>query len=83
MQRHMYLNIVKQAMMDVLETVNLIYLRHKRSMLDYAVWYQENMQSTSTYEDFITLVAAHCIVHANLIAPDVDWTQEMVQFQRI
>lgn len=67
-----------QACQDVLACVNAIFHRHGRSLLDYAVWYRERHPEEDTYSQYITKITAHCIVHADLLAPNVAW--ELVLF---
>ena len=65
---------VVKASTDVMACVDKILFTHRRGVLDYAFWYRENHKELDTYADYITLVASHCIVHCEFLAPSVTWT---------
>ena len=71
-------NVVEQAVKDVIATIDKIGIHHKRAVLDYAVWYREKHQEMTTYAEYITWVACCAIVHVNFMAPNVSW--EVVKF---
>jgi hypothetical protein len=64
---------VIQACKEMLHTVGLFLENHGRAILDYAVWYRENHSEEDTYAQYITKIAAHCVVHSNFMAPSVQW----------
>lgn len=66
-------NIVVQAAKDVLTCINQIGARHRRSLVEYAIWFREHFQNMDTYELYITRIACHCLVHEDFLAPDVTW----------
>jgi hypothetical protein len=72
------LNRIEQGCMDVLRCLGQISNVHKRSMLEYAVWYRENYQNPSTYGEFITLVTCHCIVSNDFMA--LNFHRTVVEF---
>ena len=65
-------NVLKYAAVDVFTCVEQIVQRHRRSVLDYAIMHRERNKHT-TYEEYIHLVACHCLVHSNFHAPNVDF----------
>lgn len=69
---------VMQACRDIFTTIDMILTQHGRGMLDYAVWYRERHHERDTYADMITRVACNCIVHADMLAPQITW--EVVRF---
>ena len=69
---------IMQAIVDIFITINAILVKHQRGVLDYAIWYRERAGDADTYSKYITLVACHCIVHANLLVPTITW--ERVEF---
>jgi hypothetical protein len=73
MTRTQKVKMMTQACRDVMACLDLIGKRYARCILDYAVWYRERHQERSTYSQYITLVCAHCIVHADFLAPNVAW----------
>ena len=65
--------------MDIMRHLDQIFTAHKRSVLDYAVWYREKKhKDADTYAHFIQLVTCHCIVHADFLAPGI--TYDVVPF---
>jgi hypothetical protein len=68
---------VKYATRDVFICAEQIIFRHRRSLLDYCVYHRER-GDLSKYEGYIHLVACHCLVHSNFLAPTVQF--EMVEF---
>ena len=67
------LNIITRAIADVFDGINRIYNEHGRGMLDYAVWHRENLPQEDDYGSQIMKISAHCIVHSDLMAPNVIW----------
>lgn len=68
-------NLVLQGVFDVLESINRIFQQQGRGMFDYAVWHKENKAHEDTYGRYIMLIACHCIVHSNFMAPNVSWNE--------
>ncbi|CAM9998072.1 unnamed protein product, partial [Ectocarpus fasciculatus] len=68
------LNCVEHGCRDFVTCLGQIGTVHQRSMLEYAVWYRELHVNPATYEQFITLMTCHCIVHNDFMAPNVLWT---------
>ena len=64
---------VIRASEDIMRCLNLILSTHGRGVLDYAVWYREKHASYETYGKLITTLTCHCIVHADFLAPSVQW----------
>ena len=71
-------NAVLQASKDIMACLDKIGHHYRRSVLDYAVWYQERHAEEDTYCQYITRRTCHCIVHSDFTAPDVSW--DLVQF---
>ena len=71
---------VKQACVDIVCCINEFVVKFKGSVLGYATWYCEHHHEKDTYENYITLLAAHFIVHCNFTAPNVNWEREMIRF---
>lgn len=69
---------VTQAVKDVMTCLDQIGREHKRSMLEYAVWYREKHGEENTYSEFVIRLTCHCIVHSDFLAPNVTW--QLVQF---
>ena len=67
-----------QAVCDIMAHMDRIWRKYKRSVLDYAVFFRERHQAADTYEEYMSLVTCHCIVHADFLSPDVAW--EVVPF---
>ncbi|GLC50420.1 hypothetical protein PLESTB_000377500 [Pleodorina starrii] len=66
------LNIIKYATMEVFVCVEQIIRKYRRSVLEYAMYHRERGKH-DTYEQYIHLVACHCLTHANFLAPSVDY----------
>jgi hypothetical protein len=66
--------IIKYAVRDVFICAEEIIKQHRRSVLDYAIFHRE-LGRQSTYEEYIHLVACHCLVHSNFHAPSVNFPQ--------
>ena len=64
------LNIIKCATVEVSVCAEEIITKYRRSLLDYAIHHRE-LGRLSTYEDYIHLVACHCLVHSEFLAPNV------------
>lgn len=64
------INILKYATMDVFTCAEQIITKHRRSVLDYAIHHRE-LNQQATYQEYIHLVACHCLVHSNFHAPNV------------
>jgi hypothetical protein len=73
-------NAAVQGCKDVMGCLDKIAKHYKRSVLDYAVWYRERRprRDDEGYSQFITLLICHLIVHADFLAPNVQW--ELVEF---
>ena len=77
----MQVNIVKQAVIDVMRTIEKIVSIHGSGVVDYAVWYRERPTEIRDYSDAITHVACNKIVRIKFMAPSVTWA--LVQFKHI
>ena len=66
------LNIIETASINILECLDLIGLVHQRSVIDYCVWYREN-HDEDTYQQAITKLTSHCVVHTDFMAPNISW----------
>ena len=64
------LNILKYATTEVFQCAEAIITKYRRSLLDYAIHHREQGLH-STYEQYIHLVACHCLVHSKFLAPNV------------
>lgn len=62
--------MLKYAMIDVFICAEEIIKVHGRSLLDYCIFHQE-LEKDKTYEQYIHLVACHCLVHSNFLAPGI------------
>lgn len=67
------LHVILHAARDVLTTIDMIYDAHGRGIVDYCIWYREAHESVETYAKYITVVACHCVVHSELLAPQITW----------
>lgn len=67
------LQVILQAARDVLTTIDLFYHVHGRGIVDYCIWYREAHESVETYAKYVTIVACHCVVHSELLAPQITW----------
>ena len=68
------LNIIESASINMLECLNLIGLVHQRSIIDYCVWYSKHYHTKEdTYQQVITKLASHCVIHTSLTAPNITW----------
>jgi len=74
------INAVVRASKDILECLNLIGQIHKRAILDYCVWYREYTPGAGDYSEMITKLTCHSVVHADFMAPCVQW--QLVEFPR-
>jgi len=71
---------VYQATADVFRTIDLIASKHRRSLLEYAIWFKHAARvDMGTYRDYITTLACDAIIECNLMAPNVNY--EDVRFQ--
>ncbi len=70
-------NVLIYAMTDVFVCAEQIISAYKRSLLDYCIYFRE-LSKDSTYEEYIHLVACHCLVYSNYLAPGVKY--EAVEF---
>ena len=68
--REQITNMLKYATVNVFECADQIMLQNRRCILDYAIFHRERGKQT-TYEEYIHLVACHCIVHSNFHAPNI------------
>lgn len=66
---------VFQACKDIMFCLDKIARKHRRSVLDYAVWFREMRLDESTYSQYITRRTCHSVVHSDFIAPDVKWEE--------
>ena len=62
------INILKYACVDVFICAEEIIVSHRRSLLDYCIYHRER-EIADTYERYIHLVACHCLVQSNYLAP--------------
>ena len=65
-------NILVYAAIDVFVCAEEIILTHRRSLLDYCIYHREKNQC-DTYENYIHLVACHCLVHSNYFSPGIHY----------
>ena len=73
-------NLLVYAMIDVFLCAEDIIITYKRSLLDYCIFHLER-GICNTYEEYIDLVACHCLVHSNFIAPGITYIP--VEFLKI
>jgi len=66
------INMLRYAMIEVFICAEQIILSHKRSLLDYCIYFREK-ELCDTYEHYIHLVACHCLVHSNYFAPGIQY----------
>lgn len=66
------INMLKYAVVDVFNCAEEIIRKYRRSVLDYAIHHRE-LGKHSTYEEYVHLVACHCLVHSNFHAPNLDF----------
>lgn len=66
------LNILKYGVLEVFTCAEQIILKYRRSVLDYAIFHREQGKK-STYEEYIHLMACHCLTHANFHAPSIHY----------
>ena len=62
-------NVLKYACYEVFLCAEEIINTHRRSLLDYCIYFREKNSQIDTYEMYIHLVACHCLVHCNFFAP--------------
>lgn len=79
MTQYQKLNCVEQGCRDIIICLEQIGSTHRRSMMEYAVWYRELHQGPTDYSAYITLQTCQSIVHNNFMAPNVTWA--LVQFE--
>jgi hypothetical protein len=77
-------NMLKYATVNVFECAEQIMMQNRRCILDYAIVNLERGKQT-TYEEYIHLVACHCLVHClvhcpNVTFPLVDFCDDEQQF---
>lgn len=72
------LNIITKGVQDIMSCVDKIVTKQQRSVLDYAVRYNDWHLPCETYVDFITFRACECIMHSRFLAPNILW--ELVRF---
>jgi hypothetical protein len=82
--REQITNILKYATMSVFICTEEILKEHRRCVLDYAIFHRERGRQ-ATFEEYIHLVACHCLVHSNFHAPNmsyplVDYCSDEQQF---
>jgi hypothetical protein len=65
-------NILLYAALEVFVCAEQIINSHKRSLLDYCIYHRE-LDICDTYEHYIHLVACHCLVHCNYLAPGIKY----------
>ena len=66
------LNILKYATVSVFICTDQILGQHRRGVRDYAVFHRE-LGKQATFEEYIHLVACHCLVHSNFHAPNISY----------
>lgn len=64
--------IIDQALKDVMLCWKNIFKKHRRNIIDYAVWHCKNVQIAS-YAHIIAYIACCCIVHSNFFASDIQY----------
>lgn len=69
------INMLKYSMRQVFICAEEIILTHRRTLLDYAIYHREHSRyrNPGTYEEYIHLVACHCLVHSNYLAPGIQY----------
>lgn len=78
MTHYQKLNAIKQGAKDIMTCLNLIGEIHRRSILEYCVWYREMNHPDQNYSYFITLTTCHSVVHSDFMAPNIQW--QLVEF---
>eukprot|EP00835_Amoeboradix_gromovi_P003764 NODE_261_length_12589_cov_0.423139.p6 type:complete len:175 gc:universal NODE_261_length_12589_cov_0.423139:7187-7711(+) len=75
-------DIILQACKDIFHVIDQVVEKHGRSLLDYAVWYRDKRANynPSDYAQYITREACNCIVHGELLAPNVLY--DLVQYDK-
>ena len=63
-------NMIKYATLNVFECAEQIIKQNRRCVLDYAIFHRERGKQTN-YEEYIHLVACHCLVQSNFHAPNI------------
>ncbi|KXZ42435.1 hypothetical protein GPECTOR_147g19 [Gonium pectorale] len=66
------LNVIKYATMEVFTCTECFIQKYRRSVLDYAIFHRARGKH-KTHEQYIHLVACHCLTHSNFHAPNVDY----------
>ena len=66
-------NMLKYAAVNVFECAEQIVMQNPRYILDYAVVHHKRGKQT-TYEEYIHLVACHCLIHSNFHAPNITFS---------
>lgn len=67
-------NIILKATQDVFSHIDKLLETQQRMILDYCVWYREKYSNaTDSYEQYIQLVACHCVVHSEFLAGNMPW----------
>mmetsp|Transcript_1855 Transcript_1855/g.4913 ORF Transcript_1855/g.4913 Transcript_1855/m.4913 type:complete len:210 (-) Transcript_1855:91-720(-) len=82
--REQIINILKYATVSVFICTEEILGQHHRCVLDYAIFHRERGKQ-ATFEEYIHLVACHCLVYSNFHAPNmtyplVDYCSDEQQF---
>ena len=62
------INLLSYATVEVFICAEQIIQSHRRSLLDYCIFHRE-LALCETYEHYIHLIACHCLVHSNYLAP--------------
>eukprot|EP00047_Mylnosiga_fluctuans_P012099 m.270967 g.270967 ORF g.270967 m.270967 type:complete len:108 (-) comp40151_c0_seq1:192-515(-) len=67
---------LEQGIKDVIDAINGIFNLHDREMVDYAIYHREKYVSTDpepSYNEYITLIACHFLIHTEFMPPTVTW----------
>ena len=68
------LNMLKYATVEVLKCVDEIISQNGSCLRDYA-FFHKDIKKYSTYEEYIHLVACHCIIDSNFLSSRVPYSQ--------
>ena len=66
-------NVVKQAIKDIFDLLQVILTEYPKEILDCAVWFSDKYSShiETNYSTYIHLVTCDCIIHNHFVAGNV------------
>ena len=67
-------NMLSYATVELFECAEQIIRHHRRSLLDYCIYFREKKREASTYEQYLHLMACDCLVHSNYFAPGISYS---------